>query len=73
MDKEVTDLKKGLEDLEEQKELLLNDIDWFNGELCKKCEYMDNIMKDIDKPSQNCSFSSGFHCRVITGSLMRLY
>ena len=23
--------------------------------------------------SQNCSFSSGFHCRVITGSLMRLY
>ena len=23
--------------------------------------------------SQNCSVSSGFHCRVITGSLMRLY
>ena len=29
--------------------MLLNDIDWLNGELCQKCEYMDNIKKDIDK------------------------
>ena len=27
----------------------MNDIDRLNGELCKKCEYMDNIEKDIDK------------------------
>ena len=47
MDKEVTDLKKGVEDLEEQKELLLNDTDWLNDELCKKGEYMDNIEEHI--------------------------
>ena len=40
------------------------------------CQHLRFFLNNFDSffwNSQNCSVSSGFHCRVITGSLMRLY
>ena len=48
-DKNITDLKQCVRDLEDQKELLWNDIDWLNDELSKKGDRMDNIEKNIDR------------------------
>ena len=48
-DKNITDLKQCVRDLEDQKELLWNDIDWLNDELSKKGDRMDDIEKNIDR------------------------
>ena len=48
IDIDVTGLKRSVRDLEQKKELLMNDIDWLNDELCKKGERMDSIEKHID-------------------------
>ena len=49
IDNDVTGLKRCVRDLEQKKELLMNDIDWLNDELCKKGERMDSIEKHIDQ------------------------